>query len=89
MADYFRLKPAEQVKTALAGLLADERILKIEVEDWSKPAYTTEKALNGPLNTPEYRPTLLAPFDNLLWERNRVERIFGFHYRVEIYVPEP
>ena len=89
MADYFRLKPAEQVKAALAALLADERILKIEVEDWNKPAYATEKALNGPLTTPEHHPTLLAPFDNLMWERNRVERIFGFHYRVEIYVPEP
>src|SRR6266851_298082 len=89
MADYFRLKPAEQVKAALAELLADERILKIEVEGWGKPAYTTAAALNGPLTTPEHRPTLLAPFDNLLWERNRVERIFGFHYRVEIYVPEP
>ncbi len=89
MADYFRLKPAEQVKAGLAGLLAEERIVKIDVEDWSKQAYITKDALNGPLNTPEHRPTLLAPFDNLMWERNRVERIFGFHYRVEIYVPEP
>ena len=88
MADYFRLKPGEQVKAGLAGLLADERILKVEVEGWGKPAYTTQDALNGALNIPEHRPTLLAPFDNLLWERNRVERIFGFHYRVEIYVPE-
>ena len=49
IADYFRLKPAEQVKAAFTALLADERILKVEVEDWAKPAYTTEAALNEPL----------------------------------------
>jgi uncharacterized protein YcaQ len=89
MADYFRLKPVEQVKAALAGLLADERIVSVDVEGWGKPAYTTNAAMHGPLTVPEHRPTLLAPFDNLMWERHRVERIFGFHYRVEIYVPEP
>src|SRR5207237_9170323 len=52
MADYFRLKPAEQVKAGLAGLLADERILEVEVEGWGKPAYTTADDLNGPLNLP-------------------------------------
>jgi uncharacterized protein YcaQ len=45
--------------------------------------------LHGDLSVPDHRPTFLAPFDNLLWERARVERIFGFRYRVEIYVPEP
>jgi uncharacterized protein YcaQ len=89
MADYFRLKPVEQVKAGLAGLLADEQIVQVDVEGWGKPAYTTQAALNGPLRVPEHRPTVLAPFDNLMWERDRVERIFGFHYRVEIYVPEP
>ncbi|MEA3058789.1 MAG: uncharacterized protein QOE50_201 [Sphingomonadales bacterium] len=89
MADYFRLRPADQVKVGLAGLLADGQIVQTDVEGWGKPAYTTQALLNGPLSVPEHRPTFLAPFDNLLWERQRVERIFGFHYRVEIYVPEP
>src|SRR5438309_9199512 len=88
MADYFRLKPAEQVKAALAALLASEQIVQVDIEGWSKPAYATPAGLNGPMSLPEHRPTLLAPFDNLMWERNRVERMFGSHYRVEIYVPE-
>jgi uncharacterized protein YcaQ len=88
MADYFRLKPADQVKAAFAELLADGEIVAVEVERWPKPTYSTPAALGGPLDVPRHRPTLLAPFDNLLWERDRIERIFGFHYRVEIYVPE-
>jgi uncharacterized protein YcaQ len=89
MADYFRLKPVDQVKAALAGLLADGEIVAVDVEGWPKAAYTTSAALNAPLDVPMHRATLLAPFDNLLWQRDRIERIFGFHFRVEIYVPEP
>jgi uncharacterized protein len=88
MADYFRLKPADQVKEALAGLLADELIVPVSVEGWGKSSYSTPGLLTGPLDVPAHRPSLLAPFDNVLWERSRVERMFGFHYRVEIYVPE-
>ena len=89
MADYFRLKPADGVKAALAGLIADGEIVQVDVEGWARAAYALPEALRGPLDVPAHRPTLLAPFDNLMWERGRVERLFGFHYRVEIYVPEP
>jgi uncharacterized protein YcaQ len=89
MADYFRLKPADQVKAGLGALVEAGEIVAVEVEGWRAKAYATPDALEGPLDVPEHRPTLLAPFDNFLWERSRVERIFGFHYRVEIYVPEP
>jgi uncharacterized protein YcaQ len=88
MADYFRLKPSDKVKDALASLLAEGSIQRVEVEGWARPAYAAPTTLDGDLSVPEHRPTLLAPFDNLMWERSRVERIFGFHYRVEIYVPE-
>ena len=88
MADAFRLKPADRVKEALQSLIADEEVVVVEVEGWSKPGYATPDTLDGSLAVPDHRPTFLAPFDNLMWERNRVERIFGFRYRVEIYVPE-
>jgi uncharacterized protein YcaQ len=70
-------------------MLDDGEIVAVEVEGWPGQAFSTPAALERPLNIPTFPPTLLAPFDNLLWERNRVERIFGFRYRVEIYVPEP
>jgi uncharacterized protein len=88
IADYYRLKP-QSSRPALAQLLAEGKIVQVEVEGWKPPAYTTAAALEGPLDPPEHPPTFLAPFDNLMWQRDRVERMFGFRYRVEIYVPEP
>lgn len=89
MADYFRLVPHDGVKNALEGLVENEELVEARVEGWDKPAYVTPETLELPMTMPDHRPTLLAPFDNLLWERDRVERIFGFRYRVEMYVPEP
>jgi hypothetical protein len=89
MNDYFRLIPAEQPREALKSLLADEEIVEVKVEGWPKPGYVLPEALDDLPTAPAHRPTFLAPFDNVMWERKRVERIFGFHYRVEIYVPEP
>src|SRR5262249_51515331 len=89
MVDYFRLKPADGPREGLQTLLEDGSIVRLDVEGWTKPAYSTPAALNGLLRVPTHRPTFLAPFDNLMWERSRVERLFGFRYRVEIYVPEP
>ena len=86
--DYYRLKPPLP-RAILKQLLADGEIVEVDVDGWLAPAFSTPAALEGPLDVPEHPPTLLAPFDNLMWERNRVERIFGFRYRVEIYVPEP
>jgi uncharacterized protein YcaQ len=89
LTDYYRLKPAEGVKVGFGALRDHSEVVEVEVEGWRAPGLSTLAALEGELSVPEHRPTFLAPFDNLLWERNRVERMFGFRYRVEIYVPEP
>jgi uncharacterized protein YcaQ len=86
--DYYRLRPPLP-RSLLRHLVADGEIVEVALEGWKAPAFSTPAALEGPLDVPEHPPTLLAPFDNLMWERTRVERTFGFRYRVEIYVPEP
>ena len=86
-ADYYRLKPGAW-RPALAELLEGGDIEEVVIEGPASISYVARGALNGDLSIPEHRPTLLSPFDNLLWHRVRVERLFGFRYRVEIYVPE-
>lgn len=83
LADYHRLK---HTRTLLAELVEEGRLLPVEVEGWGKPAYL------HPDSTVPRRigaRALLSPFDPVVWHRDRVERLFGFHYRIEIYVPKP
>ncbi len=85
--DYYRLRPP-QSQPVLRSLVQDGEIAQVEVEGWKEPAFSTRAWLDGALDVPDHAPTYLAPFDNLMWQRDRVERMFGFRYRVEIYVPE-
>ncbi|TRW84910.1 winged helix-turn-helix domain-containing protein [Mycolicibacterium sp. 018/SC-01/001] len=83
--DYFRLG-ARQVKPAIAALVADGELEPVEVDSWQAPAYLRA----GQIIPRRDRGTaLLCPFDPLIFFRPRVERIFGFHYRIEIYTPAP
>ncbi|SOJ54500.1 hypothetical protein MSIMFB_01992 [Mycobacterium simulans] len=81
--DYFRLS-AQQIKPAIADLVAAGEIEKVSVEGWSAPAY-----LRAGRTVPrlDRGTALLCPFDPLIFFRPRVERLFGFHYRIEIYTP--
>jgi uncharacterized protein len=81
--DYFRLS-AQQVKPAIADLVAAGEIERVNVDGWSAPAY-----LRAGQTVPrlDRGTALLCPFDPLIFFRPRVERLFGFHYRIEIYTP--
>jgi len=81
--DYFRQDPAP-ARAGLAQLVEDGAVEVVQVQGWKQPAY----ALPG-FKVPRKitASALLSPFDSLIWERARTERLFDFHYRLEIYTP--
>lgn len=85
LADYYRIRmPA--ARPLLRRLVEAGRLLEAEVEGWPKKAYLHPEAI---LPRKARGTALLSPFDNLIWYRQRVERLWSFRYRIEIYVPEP
>ena len=86
LADYFRLT-SSQVTHLLNELVEEGRLLKANVEGWQADAYVAPSANLSP--SKHSGTTLLSPFDPVCWNRDRTSRIFGFDYKIEIYVPEP
>jgi uncharacterized protein YcaQ len=86
LADYFRLElgPARR---RLAELVENEELLPVEVEGW--PAGRTYLHPEARMPRRVDAAALLSPFDSLVWERNRTERLFGMRYRIEVYTPPP
>ncbi len=85
LVDYYRLR-VPLARPILAELLASGELIAAEVPGWSQPAFLHPAA---PRPRRIRGAALLSPFDSVIWERDRTERVFGFHYRIEIYVPEP
>lgn len=86
LRDYFRLKPDDS-RARIAELVECGELLPVTVKEWKAPAYLWHEAAI-PRRAIDAR-ALLVPFDPLIFERTRTERIFGMRYRIEIYTPEP
>lgn len=82
LADYHRLNLTAS-RPLLAELVEEGRLVPVEVRGWDRPTY-----LHPDARLPRWvrARALLSPFDSLVWERRRTAELFGFRYRVEIYV---
>jgi uncharacterized protein len=83
LADYHRQR-ATDCTPLVAELVEAGRLERVEVEGWGRPAFLDPSAR---MPRRVGARALLSPFDPVVWYRPRVERLFGMHYRIEIYVP--
>ncbi|MEP6562077.1 MAG: crosslink repair DNA glycosylase YcaQ family protein, partial [Nakamurella sp.] len=85
LADYYRIAKAE-TRVALDELIEDGKVIPVQVDGWAEPGYLHRDAR---IPRRVAGSALLCPFDPLIWERARTERLFDLRYRIEIYTPAP
>lgn len=86
LADYFRI-PATKVTHLLDELVEDNTLVRFRVDGWNVGGYGIADLKLDPAK--HTGTTVVSPFDPVCWNRDRTSRIFGFDYKIEIYVPEP
>jgi uncharacterized protein YcaQ len=84
-ADYFRT-PLKAAALSVEHLVDSGRLVPVTVDGWDRKLY---RHTDARLPRTATGRALLSPFDSLVFERRRLEELFGFHYRIEIYTPEP
>ncbi len=85
LADHHRQLPA-RAKPVVARLVEEGQLVPVQVEGWAQPAYLHPEAA---LPRRVAARALVCPFDPIVWNRPRAERLFDFRYRIEIYTPAP
>jgi hypothetical protein len=86
LRDYYRL-PTQDAALRLKELVEEGKLLPVAVEGWKQQAYLHHEAKLPRQSQVADVGALLSPFDSLIWERQRTERLFDFHFRLEIYTP--